>query len=230
MRLCTSPLKIHQVKRDARARRANACRRWKRLPKTNILIGSSLSCKSGTARRNAKLKSPPALPSGLIVGSPLCQSVGSLYAIRCTSSKSRLCYAPILKSLQSKSFNGFRDAGKSKLLFMKSELTSALRPKDNGQTYPSSALHQPCSVCSPWLPCSPTYMPINKSCLSSKPLGMLKSYPLFRMRSLSSSKLWHPKSIFELRQFTAMCENHRRLATNTALLPPIGHFFSNIFG
>src|SRR5271157_902845 len=230
MRLCTSPLKIHQVKRDARARRANACRRWKRLPKTNILIGSSLSCKSGTARRNAKLKSPPALPSGLIVGSPLCQSVGSLYAIRCMSSKSRLCYAPISKSRRSKSFNGFRDAGKSKLLFMKSELTSASKPNDNGQTYPSSALHQPCSVCSRSSPCSPTYMPRNKSCLSNKLLGMLKSCQLFRTHSLSSSKPWHRKSIFELRQFTAKYKKHCRLAQETALQPQIGHFFSNIFG
>jgi hypothetical protein len=97
-------------------------------------------------------------------------------------------------------------------------------------TYPSSALHRPCSVCSPWLPCSPTYTPRNKSCLSSKPLGMLKSYQLFRMRSLSSSKLWHPKSIFELHQFTVKYKNHRRLAQNTALQPQIGHFFNNIFG
>ena len=211
-------------------RRANAYPLWKRLPKTNILIGSGLPCKSGTAKRNAKLKSLLERPSGLITGSPPCRSVGSLCVIHCMFSKPKLCYALISKSWLSKSFSGFRDVGKSKSRFMKSELTSASRPKDNGQTYPSCALHPLCSACSRSSPCSPTYTPINKSCLSSRPPGMLKSYPLFRMRSRSSSKLWHPKSIFELRQFIAMCENHRRLAPNTALLPLIGHFDNNIFG
>ncbi len=111
--------------------------------------------------------------------------IGSSYAIPCMFSKHKLCYAPISKSRRSKSFNGFRGAGKSKSRFMKSELTSASRPNDNGRTCPSSGLLRHCSVCSQSSPYSPTYTPRNRSCLSSKPLGMLKSCQLFRMRSLS---------------------------------------------
>ena len=171
------------------------------------------------ARKNARLKSPPEPQFGLIAGSPPCPFAGSSYAIQNTSSKRKPCCVPIPTFLLNKSSNGFRGAGKSRSLSMKSELTSASRPKDSGRTYPSSALHRPCSVCSPSSPCSPTCMPRNKSCLSNKQPGMLRNCQPFRTHSPSSSKLWHRKSIFELHQFTVKYENHRHLAQNTAPLP-----------